>query len=126
MSIATLHGHAVAVCISQSSLRLILPDDSIWEAASTSLLLDAASTSAPTVLGFDGQRPPAYRALARTLTAEELASEAIFVPAVAEYVPLLRAAGFRGQILTPGVIRPAKDGKVAAHHATVTVLADAE
>ncbi len=126
MSVVTLHGHTVAVCIAQPFLRLVLPDNSIWDATSTPLLLDTASTRTPTVLGFDGQRPPVYRALARVLAAEELAAQAIFVPSIQEYIPLLRAAGFRGQILSPGAVRPAKDGKVAAHHTTVTVLADAD
>ena len=125
MSLAALNGHAVAVCIAQPSIRLVLPDDSIWEAASTPLRLDTTSTPAPTVFGFDGQRPPAYLALTRALTVDELAAEAIFVPFITAYVPLLRAAGFRGQILSPR-LRSMHDGKVAAHHATVIVLADAE
>ena len=125
MSLAALNGHAVAVCIVQPFIRLVLPDGSIWEAESTPLRLDATSTPAPTVLGFDGQRPPAYLALARALTVDELAAEAILVPFITAYVPLLRAAGFRGQILSPR-LRPMNDGKVVAHHATVIVLADAD
>lgn len=126
--IATLNDRRIAICIAQPSLRLVLPFGEIWEAVSTPLLLSTTSTPAQTVLGFDGQRPPSYTGLTRGLTAEELAADAIFVPLVGEYVPLLRAAGYRGQILTPGVIRPSPgpSDRPAAHHSTVTVLADAD
>ena len=126
MSISTLNGHTVAVCISQPVLSLVMPGGPMAvQRPSTPLLLNTTSTPAPTVLGFDGQRPPTYTGLARQLTAEEIAAEAIFVTAIPEYVPLLREAGYRGQILTPGVVRRQPDGTMAAHHSTVTVLADA-
>jgi len=56
------------------------------------------------------QCPPAYQALARALTADEFGTEAIFVPFITAYVPLLRAAGFRGQVLSSRQ-RQANDGK---------------
>jgi hypothetical protein len=126
--IATLNNRRIAVCISQPSLRLVLPSGEIWEAVSTPLLLSTSSSPAPTVLGFDGQRPPSYTGLTRPLTADELAADAILVPLVEAYVPLLRAAGYRGQIITPGVVRPhpGPGDRPAAHHSTVTVLADAD
>ena len=51
-----------------------------------------------------------------------MTADAIVVTLVSEYVRLLRAAGFRGQILTPGLIKPASDSKPAAFHNTVVVL----
>lgn len=121
--ISMLNGKSVAVCIMQPSLRLVLPDGSIWEANSTPLPLRTETSAIETVFGFSGALPPKYIGLERRLTADELATDAIFVPQIDMYPFYLRLEGYRGQVLSPGIVRQV-DGKPAAHYSTVTVMRD--
>lgn len=120
--ISSLNGKSVAVCIMQPSFRLVLPDGSIWTADSTPLPLCTETKTIDTVLGFPGILPPKYTGLERPLTNEEREADVIFVPLIEMYPFFLRLEGFKGQVMSPGIIRPIADRLPAAHFSTVVVL----
>lgn len=126
MAVSKIAGKTVAVCIAQPNLVLVLADGSVFEGKSEPLALNMEGKPTESVLGFTAQQPPVYTGLSRELTTDEMASDAIFVTQLSEFVPLLRAAGFRGEILTPGQVKPRTEagGKVGAHHSTVVVLSE--
>jgi hypothetical protein len=131
MNIVEIGGRKAAVCISQGSFYLVLPDGTVSGAGVTPTLIDLTSESTPadTGLGFHGVSPPTFGAPRRALTPEEMAADAIFVTQLPGFVPALRAAGFRGAILAPGLVSDAtlSDGRVvkAARHDRVVVLSPA-